>query len=233
MISAVLHASLMPLLSYIWMARPVATNNIKVQVRVGFRVLAMPFICTSCAAPVTRCKILLYILLQKKFISWKAYCPLIALYIFSLFNILDGWLDAQLNGVQGCVFGGLLIFFRLNIRSLWAAKLTFWKLERGQRLCWCDSGLWGWSAGGSSQGDLGWEGTLLLIISQSSSHQGHCWEAGKRQQLGVMVKPAGPRIAQILFLSGCWAAGIELSGYWAAGFELSSIFSLGCWSSIK
>ena len=112
----------------------------------------------------------------------------------------------------------------LNIRSIWAAKLTFWKLERGQRLCWCDSGLWGWSAGGSSQGDLGWEGTLLLIISQSSSHQGHCWEAGKRQQLGVMVKPAGPRIAQILFLSGCWAAGIELSGYWAAGIELSSIF---------
>ena len=37
MISAVLHASLMSLLSYIWMARPVATNNIKVQVRVGFR----------------------------------------------------------------------------------------------------------------------------------------------------------------------------------------------------
>ena len=96
MISAVLHASLMPLLSYIWMARPVATNNIKVQVRVGFRVLAMPFICTSCAAPVTRCKILLYILLQKKIISWKAYCPLIALYIFSLFNILDGWYEVQI-----------------------------------------------------------------------------------------------------------------------------------------
>ena len=84
-----------------------------------------------------------------------------------------------------------------------------WKLERGHWLCWCNPCLWGWPAGGSSQGDLGWEGTLLLIISQSSSHQGHCWEAGKRQQLGVMVKPAGPRIAQILFLSGCWAAGIE------------------------
>ena len=33
-----------------------------------------------------------------------------------------------------------------------------WKLEKGQwlGLCWCDSGLWGWSSAGSPQGDLGW-----------------------------------------------------------------------------
>ena len=33
-----------------------------------------------------------------------------------------------------------------------------WKFDRGQwlRLCWCDSGLWGWSSAGSPQGDLGW-----------------------------------------------------------------------------
>ena len=40
----------------------------------------------------------------------------------------------------------------------------------------------------------------------------------------LMVKPAGPRMAEILFLSGCWAAGVELSGCWAAGIELSSVF---------
>ena len=116
-----------------------------------------------------------------------------------------------------CFWGTPRIFFRLNIRSIWAAKLTFWKLERGQRLCWCDPGLWGWSAGGSSQGDLGWAGTRCLIISQSSSHQGHCWEAG-------CWWSSQPGQGQILFQSGCWAAGIELSGYWAAAIELSSIF---------
>ena len=41
---------------------------------------------------------------------------------------------------------------RWNIRSIWVAKLSFWKLERGLRLCWCDPGLWEWSAGRSSQG---------------------------------------------------------------------------------
>ena len=32
-----------------------------------------------------------------------------------------------------------------------------WKLDRGQwlGLCWCDSGLWGWSSPGSPKGDLG------------------------------------------------------------------------------
>ena len=119
--------------------------------------------------------------------------------------------------MKGCVFGGLLIFFRLNIRSIWAAKLTFWKLERGQRLCWCDSGLWGWSAGGSSQGDLGWEGTLLLIISQSSSHQGHCWEAGKRQQLGVDGQASRAKDSTNLIpirLLSCWNWTIGLLSSW-------------------
>ena len=119
--------------------------------------------------------------------------------------------------VKGCVYGGLLIFFRLNIRSIWAAKLTFWKLERGQRLCWCDSGLWGWSAGGSSQGDLGWEGTLLLFISQSSSHQGHCWEAGKRQQLGVDGQASRAKDSTNLIpirLLSCWNWTIGLLRSW-------------------
>ena len=30
-----------------------------------------------------------------------------------------------------------------------------WKLERWQWLHWCDPSLWGWSAGGGTQGDLG------------------------------------------------------------------------------
>ena len=136
---------------------------------------------------------------------------------FSVFGKnMDGWMDAP-KKVKGCVFGGLLIFFRLNIRSKWAVKLTFWKLERGQRLCWCDSGLWGWSAGGSSQGDLGWEGTLLLIISQSSSHQCHCWEAGKIQQLGVdgqagRAKDGGNLVP--IRLLGCWSWTVGLLSSW-------------------
>ena len=52
-----------------------------------------------------------------------------------------------------------------------------------------------------------------LLRSRQEAAAGRWWS-----------KPVGPRIAQILFLSGCWAAGIELSGYWAAGIELSSIF---------
>ena len=63
--------------------------------------------------------------------------------------------------VKGCVVEGLLIFFRWNSRPIWVTKLSFWKFERGQQLCWCDPGVWGWSAGGSSQGDLGWAGPLL------------------------------------------------------------------------
>ena len=39
-------------------------------------------------------------------------------------------------------------------KDIWVAKLSFWKLEIGHWLCWCDPGLWGWSAGGSSQGNL-------------------------------------------------------------------------------
>ena len=30
-----------------------------------------------------------------------------------------------------------------------------WTSERRKRLCWCDSGLWGWSAGGGTQGNFG------------------------------------------------------------------------------
>ena len=63
--------------------------------------------------------------------------------------------------VKGCVVEGLLIFFRWNSRPIWVTKLSFWKFERGQQLCWCDPGVWGWSAGGSAQGYLGWAGPLL------------------------------------------------------------------------
>ena len=42
----------------------------------------------------------------------------------------------------------------------------FWKLERGQRLCWCDSGLWGWPAGGSTQGDIGFLQSLLSKVDR-------------------------------------------------------------------
>jgi len=37
----------------------------------------------------------------------------------------------------------------------------FWKLEKEQWLCWCHSGLWGWSAGCNTQGDLGWFQSFL------------------------------------------------------------------------
>ena len=44
----------------------------------------------------------------------------------------------------------------------------FWKLERRQWLCWCDSGMWGWSTGGSSQGGLG---SLQSILSEPSEEE--------------------------------------------------------------
>ena len=46
------------------------------------------------------------------------------------------------------------------------------KLKRRQQLHWCDSGLWGWSAGGGTQGDLGSFKSFLpeaLVQKQSSS----------------------------------------------------------------
>ena len=63
--------------------------------------------------------------------------------------------------VKGCVVEGFLIFFRWNSRPIWVTKLSTWKFERGQQLYWCDPGVWGWSAGGSAQGYLGWAGPLL------------------------------------------------------------------------
>ena len=44
----------------------------------------------------------------------------------------------------------------------------FWKLERRQWLCWCDSGMWGWSTGGSSQGHLGCLKSILLRQNKHS-----------------------------------------------------------------
>ena len=49
-------------------------------------------------------------------------------------------------------------------------KLSFWKVERGQQLCWWYPGLWGWSAGGSSQGDLGWAWTQEVYATEIVMH---------------------------------------------------------------
>ena len=65
--------------SYIWMARPVATNNSKVHVRVGFPCFGNALHLYFSAALVTMCKIL-YILL----ISWKANCLSMVLHILFL-----------------------------------------------------------------------------------------------------------------------------------------------------
>ena len=75
--------------------------------------------------------------------------------------------------VKGCVLQGLLIFFRWKSRPIWVTKLSFWKFERGQQLCWCDPGVWGWSAGGSSQGDLGWAGPLLNYFTAFINNINH------------------------------------------------------------
>ena len=75
--------------------------------------------------------------------------------------------------VKGCVVEGLLIFFRWKSRPIWVTKLSFWKFERGQQLCWCDPGVWGWSAGGSAQGYLGWAGPLLNYFTAFINNTNH------------------------------------------------------------
>ena len=43
-----------------------------------------------------------------------------------------------------CIWGAPHIF-QMKYFAIWVAKFRFWKLDRGQRLCWCAPGLWGWS----------------------------------------------------------------------------------------
>ena len=53
--------------------------------------------------------------------------------------------------------------FQIKYLANMSSKGELWKLDRGQQLCWCDPGLWGWSVDGRSQVYLVWLGRYLLI----------------------------------------------------------------------
>ena len=100
---------------------------------------------------------------------------------FELFGFWTLWILNSLNfelfvkytflvESERLYFGVAPHIFQIICFTNMSGKGELWRFEQQWRLCWCDPGLWGWSTGWSSQGDLGWK-VLFHFISQSSSHQ--------------------------------------------------------------